>query len=54
MCIHSPTTRPKAAPILNTGMKLPLGTGIVELIMENMNCKVILNQLLLFVSFYSD
>lgn len=35
--IASPTARPRAAPILNTGMKIPDGTGIVELIMEKIN-----------------
>lgn len=30
MCIASPIMRPKAAPILNTGIKLPDGTGNVE------------------------
>lgn len=39
MCISSPTSLPKAAPMLKTGMKLPLGTGIVELMIEKMNCK---------------
>ena len=29
-CIASPIMRPKAAPILNTGIKLPDGTGNVE------------------------
>lgn len=41
MCISSPTILPNPAPILNTGMKLPLGTGIVELMIENMNWKSI-------------
>jgi hypothetical protein len=36
-CISSPTHLPNAAPILNTGMKLPEGTGIVEPMMEKMN-----------------
>lgn len=34
--------RPKAAPILKTGMKLPDGTGIVDEIMENTNYKLII------------
>ena len=29
--IHSPTSRPKAAPIVNTGMNTPAGTGRVTL-----------------------
>jgi hypothetical protein len=29
--------RPKEAPILNTGMKLPDGTGIVEATIEKTN-----------------
>jgi hypothetical protein len=37
ICIISPKIRPIPAPILNTGMKLPEGTGIVEPIMEKMN-----------------
>lgn len=39
MCINSPMILPNAAPILNTGMKLPLGTGIVEHIIEARNWK---------------
>lgn len=39
MCISSPATLPSAAPILNTGIKLPLGTGIVDAIIEKTNCK---------------
>lgn len=35
----SPTTRPNAAPILKTGMKLPEGTGIVEHTMEKNHWK---------------
>jgi len=35
--IASPTALPSAAPILNTGMKIPDGTGTVELMMEKMN-----------------
>lgn len=38
-CILSPTIRPIAAPILKTGIKIPDGTGIVDAIIENMNCK---------------
>lgn len=30
---------PRAAPILNTGMKIPDGTGTVELMIEKMNWK---------------
>lgn len=33
-CIASPTIRPKAAPILNTGMNIPDGTGTVDAIIE--------------------
>lgn len=33
----SPTALPNAAPILNTGMKIPDGTGTVELMIEKMN-----------------
>ena len=29
-CIASPTMRPNAAPILNTGIRLPDGTGSVD------------------------
>lgn len=29
--------RPKAAPILNTGMKLPDGTGMVDATIEDKN-----------------
>ena len=29
--MHSPTSRPKAAPIVNTGMNTPAGTGRVTL-----------------------
>lgn len=36
----SPTTLPSAAPILKTGMKIPDGTGTVELIIEKMNWKI--------------
>lgn len=36
-CMSSPTIRPNAAPVLNTGMKLPDGTGMVDAIMENTN-----------------
>lgn len=39
MCNNSPIIRPKAAPTLNTGMKLPEGTGIVDEIIENTNCR---------------
>lgn len=39
ICINSPTILPAAAPTLKTGMKLPEGTGIVDEIMENINCK---------------
>lgn len=35
--IASPTVLPSAAPILKTGMKMPDGTGTVELMMEKMN-----------------
>ena len=35
----SPTHLPKAAPILKTGIKIPEGTGTVELIIENTNFK---------------
>jgi len=35
--MNSPTSRPKPAPILKTGINMPEGTGIVEAIMENMN-----------------
>jgi len=37
-CMSSPTIRPNAAPVLNTGMKLPDGIGMVDAIMENTNC----------------
>lgn len=33
-CINSPTILPNPAPILNTGMKIPLGAGTVEEIIE--------------------
>lgn len=36
-CISSPTIRPNAAPVLNTGMKLPDGIGMVDAIIENTN-----------------
>lgn len=36
-CIDSPMIRPKAAPILNTGINIPDGTGIVDAIMEKKN-----------------
>jgi hypothetical protein len=29
--------RPRAAPILNTGIKIPEGTGMVEVMMEKKN-----------------
>lgn len=35
----SPMALPRAAPILNTGMKIPDGTGTVELMMEKTNWK---------------
>jgi hypothetical protein len=35
--IPSPTNLPNAAPILKTGMKIPLGTGIVEVMIEKKN-----------------
>lgn len=37
--MDSPTKRPNAAPILNTGIKIPDGTGIVEANIEKKNCK---------------
>lgn len=36
-CNASPTIRPSAAPILNTGMKIPDGTGTVDAMIEKMN-----------------
>lgn len=36
-CMPSPTIRPRAAPILNTGIKIPDGTGIVDAIIEKKN-----------------
>lgn len=36
-CKASPTIRPIDAPILNTGINIPLGTGIVEPIIEKTN-----------------
>lgn len=38
-CIPSPINLPRAAPILNTGMKIPDGTGIVEATIEKKNWK---------------
>ncbi len=37
-CIPSPTNLPIAAPILNTGINIPDGTGIVEATIEKKNC----------------
>lgn len=37
-CKASPTIRPNAAPILNTGINIPDGTGMVDAIIEKMNC----------------
>lgn len=42
--IASPTHRPKAAPILKTGMKIPDGTGTVELTIENKNCNKLITK----------
>lgn len=36
-CNASPTIRPRAAPILNTGINIPDGTGMVEAIIEKTN-----------------
>jgi len=36
-CMSSPTIRPIAAPVLNTGIKLPDGIGMVDAIMEKTN-----------------
>lgn len=36
-CIPSPTILPSDAPILNTGMKIPEGTGMVDVIIEKKN-----------------
>ena len=38
-CMASPMIRPKAAPILNIGMRLPDGTGRVEAKTVRKNCK---------------
>jgi len=38
-CIASPIIRPKAAPILKIGIKLPDGTGNVEANKVRKNCK---------------
>jgi len=35
--MSSPIIRPNAAPVLNTGIKLPDGIGIVDAIIENTN-----------------
>jgi hypothetical protein len=39
----SPTSLPSAAPILNTGMKIPLGTGIVDVMIDAKNYKKLIN-----------
>ena len=39
MARSSPTRRPKAAPILNTGMKMPEGTGSVDATTDMQNCR---------------
>lgn len=36
-CMASPIIRPKAAPILKIGIRLPVGTGKVEAIMFRKN-----------------
>lgn len=38
-CMLSPTIRPRAAPILKTGINMPDGTGIVDATIENKNYK---------------
>lgn len=38
-CISSPAILPRAAPALNTGMKLPQGIGMEDAIIENINWK---------------
>lgn len=38
-CIPSPTILPSEAPILKTGIKIPDGTGMVDVIIEKKNCK---------------
>lgn len=38
-CIASPMIRPKAAPILKIGMRLPDGTGRVEAKTVRKNCE---------------
>lgn len=48
-CKASPTIRPIDAPILNTGMNIPLGTGIVEPIIEKTNWK---NRIILLANFF--
>ena len=42
-CMASPMIRPKAAPILKIGIKLPDGTGRVEAKTVKKNCKKINN-----------
>lgn len=51
--ISSPTTLPNAAPILNTGIKLPDGTGIVEHTMEKNHWKTKENMVKLLLLIYS-
>lgn len=36
-CNASPIILPNAAPILNTGINIPDGTGIVDAMIENIN-----------------
>ena len=39
MARSSPTRRPNAAPILNTGIKMPDGTGSVDATTDMQNCR---------------
>lgn len=43
-CNASPTIRPRAAPILNTGINIPDGTGIVDAIIEKITFFFIKNK----------